>query len=279
MKIFNFINPKSIQRKLIIIILITNLIPTILLAQDISTIGEIYDFEVNDIFHHEFYGGSGMYGVRWITNIEIIDKYYSVDSNSVYYVIDYARKVISSENPFWIYTYGVDTMHYSNIDSLINGGEIDAVYSNNNLYNGRLINEYEYDDGDVYYNTKYVVGCGSAYWYSINSGGGESSDYLVYYKKGSEIWGQPLIVDIEDYESKDYELLIYPNPASSTVYIEASKPIKGHVEIYSMKGIYIDKVELKAELKNIDISKLNTGSYILKFCLTDRMIYKKIIKK
>ncbi len=280
MKNSNLLYSKFILSRLISgIIFIISLTPNTLISQDISTRGEIYNFDINDIFHHEYIGGDGTNGERVITNIEIIDKYYSSDSNIVYYIRDFMRKTISSWNPVWTYTYRIDTIQYANLDLLIQEGEIDTVYSNTNLYNGRLINQFEHDDGDVYYISRYVVGCGVAEWYSFNSSGGESSDYLVYYRKGSEVWGQPLIVDIGENKSKDSELLIYPNPASNTINIEYDKLINGHIEIYSINGTYIEKIELKPESKNIDISKLNMGSYIFKFCFTDKMIYKKIIKK
>jgi len=248
-------------------------------SQNISTVGEIYDFEINDIFHHEYRGGDGTNGETIITNIEIIDKYYSTDNNTVYYIVDFAKKSISSWNPEWTYTYCIDTINYTNLDSLINFGEIDTVYSNGNLYHGRLINVFEENDGNYHLVSKYVIGCGNAEWYSFSAAGGESSDYLVYYKKGSEVWGQPLTVDVSNHKAVDFELTIYPNPSTTSITFKYEKSLNGYVDIYSAQGVFIKKQDLQPELKTLDISYLNPGIYILIFVLNDKTYYKKIIKE
>lgn len=261
------------------LILLISLTPNTLKSQGISTVREIYDFEINDIFHHEYRGGNGTDGERIISNIEIINKYYSTDSNTVYYVIDCAKKSISSWNPEWTYAFYVDTINYTNLDSLISMGEIDTVYSDINQYHGRLINQWEVNDGNYHLVSKYVVGCGNAEWYSFNAGGGESSDYLVYYKKGTEEWGYPLLVDVSNYKADNLDLTIYPNPTTTSITCKYEKPFNGWVKIYSTQGVLIKKQDLQPELRTIDISYLNPGIYILIFELNDKTFFKKIIKE
>jgi hypothetical protein len=277
--IYLLINRKFFNLFSVGLILLISLTANTSKSQGISTVREIYDFEINDIFHHEYTGGNGTDGETIISNIEIIDKYYSTDNNTVYYVIDCAKKSISSWNPEWTYAFYVDTINYTNLDSLISMGEIDTVYSDIDLYHGRLINQYEENDGNYHLVSKYVVGCGNAEWYSFNAGGGESSDYLVYYKKGSEEWGQPLLVDVSNYKADNLDLTIYPNPTTTSINCKYEKPFNGWVNIYSTQGVLIKKQDLQPELRTIDVSFLNPGIYILIFELNDKTYYKKIIKE
>ena len=52
-------------------------------GQNYSTVGEIWDFEIGDIFHFSEWGSGGGSGMSSIENIEILDKTYSQDSSSV----------------------------------------------------------------------------------------------------------------------------------------------------------------------------------------------------
>lgn len=274
------LNRRTLTNYLIFAILFVVYIkPIDLKSQDISTVGEIYNYEINDIFHHEFHGGNGSEGETWITNIEIINKYYSQDSTTLFYVRDVDRKVISSWNPNWTYSYFIDTVSYVNLDSLIESGDIDTVYSDSDYYNGRLINVNTYNDEYTYNYSKYVNGCGSAEWYSYNSSGGESEANLVYYKKGSEEWGQPLIVGFNNFESEDREILIFPNPAKTSIQIEADFESISVVSVYSVHGKFIDIFELDQKTTILDISKLNPSIYILEFKLENQNIYKRLIKQ
>jgi type IX secretion system substrate protein len=248
-------------------------------SQDISTIREIYDYNISDVFHYDYEGGDGTNAEFRITNIEILDKYYSPDNSILYYVRDIAKKTRSSWEPEWEYSYYIDTFSYANLDSLINEGDIDTVFTRSNLYNGRLINQYLEGNGNYNSSSDYVVGCGLASWYYSSVGGGISESHLVYYQKGSEVWGQKLQVGIIDNDFQDKQILIYPNPASTVINVEFNEPVAGYVLVYSISGKFIKKIELRPELRTIDISNFKPDSYLFKFYLPDNIIFKKIIKK
>ena len=280
MKIFELSYPRSIERHLIIgIILIISLTPNTLISQDISTIGEIYDYDISDIFHHEFTGGDGTSGERSITNYEIIGKFYSQNNDTVYYVRDVASMTISSWNPVWTYSYRIDTAQYWDLDSLVISCNDCYVYSNSSSYNGRLINVYHYSDGNYSLEIEYVVGCGEAGFYSFSWGGGDSQNNLVYYKKGDEEWGQQLIVGMNNLYKQEKELTVYPNPSTSTIGVKYKNPLIGNVSIYSIHGNLIDFIDLNPESSTIDLSMLRPNIYILVFNLSEGVFVKKLIKK
>lgn len=113
----------------------------------------------------------------------------------------------------WTYDYYIDTVYYGQLDSLINSGQIDTVYSDDELYNGRLIN---YVQDTVNNNThirKYVEECGLALerYYNLSLITGSYVEELFYFKKGDEEWGSPMYVSVEEL-TITHNISIYPTP-------------------------------------------------------------------
>ena len=82
-------------------------------SQSILTIGEIYDYELGDIFHIEHIDTGAGFEFHSITNIEILDKYYSQDNDTLFYVRDIAYKSIYGPPPSgWNYDYYTDIIFY-----------------------------------------------------------------------------------------------------------------------------------------------------------------------
>jgi len=254
-------------------------------SQDFSTRGEIYDYEVGDIFHFNseatYYGPSGFQDV---TNIEIIGKYYSPQQDTINYIRNIQnrrRDLINGNYEPWEYSYWNDTISYNNLDSLI----FECydfrcrTYYNSNYYNGRLINQYfeQFIEENIY--ERYVVGCGKAEFNLSATNNQVIDSVLVYYKKGSEEWGQQLIVGLSDQNCTEDLLSIFPNPAEATIRIKYDKPLIGNVIIYSQYGEIMYKIYLKDDSEIIDISGLKPSIYILEFNLNDRVIVKKLVKR
>lgn len=185
-------------------------------GQEISTVYEIYNFEIADVFH--FYAWGSSYSSWYIshTNIEILDKYFSSTGDSLFYSRQISR-VYSCPEGTYNYYY-TDTIEVTNLNSLIHYGDLNSVYSDPDLYNNRIINYFEvYFYPNDYIENKWVEGCGEVYyhWY-IND---EPFDFieeeikLVYYLKGEEEWGEPFYVDIPEIKVKSVAVNIYPNPS------------------------------------------------------------------
>jgi len=205
-------------------------------AQQISTIGEIYDFDVGDIFHFRFWASSPYNGASSITNITIVNKLYSLNNDTVVY----ERAIAYQETyPNPTIEYYLDEAYYTNLDSHINMGFIDTVYSNPSFYNGRVINGVS--DGDWHFD--YVEGCGQANVFYNDGVSVFSEDELVYYKKGNEEWGNAISVSVDELIDIQYIAIVYPNPFTTTTTIEYELTESTHVNltIYSSMGQAIEE--------------------------------------
>jgi hypothetical protein len=266
-----------------IFLIITTLHVNDLKSQNFSTRGEIYDYEVGDIFH--YYSEASSFwnsGFQDVTNIEIIDKYYNAQEDTINYIriVQNRRRDLYDGNfSPWEYSYITDSISYTDLDSLIISCLQCYTYSDSSYYNGRLINRLyrQYIEQNVY--EKYVVGCGRAEYNLSDANYGYIDSVLVYYKKGNEEWGQQLIVGINEHKNMENDIEIYPNPAESDIYIKSDRLLIGTVSIYSQYGQLIENIYLNKNLIAIDISELKPNIYILEFNLADRVITKKIIKK
>ena len=262
-----------------VILLSICMTPNNLKAQNISTVGEIYNFEIGDIFHFNFYGTGPGYGMSSVTNIEVIDFYYSQNSDTIFYIRDIDYKEYSSENPQTTYDYYIDTIFYTNLDSLIHSGFIDSVYTNENFYNGRIINFVSYGNEDTW-TLNFVNGCGQVET-NFTSWGHTvySEDELVYYKKGEEEWGFPMPVTVEDINANSIDIKIYPNPSKDFINIKSNDFINCTVTIISLTGKELITAELITVLTSIDISGLNSGLYIICIENNEQTFCKKILKE
>lgn len=255
----------------------------VLKSQNISTRAEIYDYDVGDVFNFIYTGFLAKFSDTSVTNIEIIDKYYSQNNDILYYVRDVKRKKRDSDEPEWTYEFYIDTLAIHYLDALINGGDIDSVGTDSELYNGRLINYFRDAPDNPPSFTKikrFVVGCGKAYDYWIKwEGNAWQKTELVYYKKGDEEWGTPVIVSVEDVKESKKKLKIFPNPANSELNISANGFKINNVEIYNASGKLIVHKNFDAGSQKIDVSQLSNGLYILKIKTNDMTVYRKFIKE
>ncbi len=241
-------------------------------GQEISTVEEIYDFNVGDIFHFDENGPN-----YTIFNIEIISKYYSTDMDTLFYIRDLSSQMISPQNPEWTYEYYLDTIYYTDLEQPINNGNIDTVYSDPLFYNGRQINFFhDLISIDEYWNYTFVNGCGLAI--SQNEGGPPLSyiKELVYYKKGIEEWGTPLFVGLDENPYLEKNIQVFPNPATSfiTININGGQPIEETI-IYNHLG---QKALVAVPVNNtVDVSKLKPGIYFLEVETKESRIRQKLM--
>lgn len=86
-----------------------------------------------------------------------------------------------------------------------------------------------------------------------------SFEELVYFKKGSEEWGKPIIITSVMEESVD-KFLVSPNPANGEIRLSRY----GNVEIFDLQGNLLIKIGYLPADSNINISELTEGTYIIK---------------
>ena len=251
-----------------------------LISQNISTVKEIYKFEIGDIFHFDFYGNGPGFGESSITNIMITDLYYSQNNDTIFYVRKVDREINSSEYPETIYKHYSDTIFYTHLDSLIENGQIDSVYSDTNLYYGRKINLYNYSGFEQdSWTVMYVEGCGEAKTiYSSWDSSVSSDDRLIYYKKGDEEWGVPHPVSVNEINAGLPEINVYPVPCKNYVNIFSENLTTGSLTVISLTGEIIMVQNIRSNLTTIDISKLSAGIYLLIIEKGKQKWYRKFIK-
>ncbi|MBU1720568.1 MAG: T9SS type A sorting domain-containing protein [Bacteroidetes bacterium] len=251
-------------------------------AQSISTIGEIYDFEVGDVFHTTETGQS-IGGFREERTIQIIDKYYSTDSNTVYYKCDISKRYSGSDQPYWSYDSFQDIISYSNLDSLLNHGEIDTVMSSSQYY-GRKLNYYH--NNQTMADDNYCIeGCGGPYYHLDTYYSDMTLIHnfdLVYYQKGTETWGTPNWVNIDEPYFPNEEMSVFPNPCSEMLFL-IGKIEKGIIYwgmIYSVDGRLVKRVDISnLESHAIDVSDLKPGLYNLVIYEIDKTQTMTFLKK
>ena len=233
-------------------------------GQDTLTNGEVYDYEVGDVFHFRGHNTtqSGYYYYS-VKNIEIAEKYYSIDNDTIFYFINVDFKDSSVVEPYWQYNYYTETIAYYDLNQYLI--EIDEIYSDPLLYNGRTINKSVWYDGPISGNAGYVMGCGIAFSHYYDASGSTSSSgqELVYYNKNGEEWGTPLIVTGFDENRMTSSLInIYPNPASDFITINTKEGIAiEEAIIYNHLGQKV--LEALPVNNKMDVSKLKPGIYLV----------------
>lgn len=267
----------------VLILIVICIYPLNLKSQDFSTINEIYDYGIGDIFHT--YSESNNFtgdGFQDLTNILIIGKYYSLQSDTVFYIRDIQnrrRELNNGELGSWVYTYYIDTIFYSELNSLIISCPLCSTYTDSSYCNGRLVNYSQEELVNASLTKKYVVGCGMTEYNRDGSFSGQLDSTLIYYKKEDEEWGESTLVSTNENKALDDFINIYPNPASNILFLNYNINLSGKLSIYSQFGTPINEIYIDSEIKSIDISGLTPNLYLLVFDLNDRKIIKKLIKK
>jgi hypothetical protein len=254
-------------------------------CQEISKISEIYDYEIGDVFHiYSWADAGGMSGFGAHSNREILNKFYSPSFDTVFYVSEVTSVYIDMTGTTY-YNF-IDTISYTNLNSLINNGNIDSVYSDSELYNGRKINYYEWSGMYEGEEGKYIVGCGGPYifyyYYDPPFEDLENGIELIYYLKGDEEWGEPYFVNIHESGSKIPLILIFPNPAKKYITLSLTDVLNKKVEIFIYSPLGILEQHIRTDLSqndNIDISDLANGLHVIKIENGNQVLIDKFIKE
>jgi hypothetical protein len=274
-------NRKKRKLKLVIkICLVTFMINnSSLISQDISTVGEIYDFEIGDIFHYE-----NRDYVVYLTNsiIEITGKYYSENNDTLYYIRNYQNASCYTFDSIWSFSSGIDTIKFFDLESQINEGIISYTTIEPSMYNGRLINVYTPCECEFLF---FVVGCGLAWdnFYDQDEMILVRNHSIVFFKKGEEEWGTPLTIFTGIQLSEiNPEISIFPNPVLNSTNIDLTNCNENfnRANILSISGNIIESVLIENHMINqINLSKLVNGIYIIELNSSDNKYYRKIIKQ
>ena len=245
------------------------------IAQDFPTIGEVYDYDIGDVFHHRerFIEGepNWYYSDTTIRNMEVVGKYYSENSDTVYYEFLVKKQTIFESNPQGNnYTEYYTTKWYSDLDAIQDG---DTVIEDPNIYNGRKTVKYQnlIMNGSIEQVIGYhwTIGCGLPYQYSSHFDfailfGDHTTHELVYYKKGDEEWGEEQIILNIPENTPIKTLKPYPNPAQNYISISNSGDKLGLIKIFNSTGQIVKSQKISSQKASIDIRSLPNGLYFLR---------------
>jgi hypothetical protein len=288
------------MKTLLRILLILTVFGAEVKSQTTLTIGQVYDYNINDQFHYYAYGVSPN-----ATRFTVTDKQFSALNDTVTYVRhfdNYSSQVISDPSPHLEYFFDsyTDTLSITNLDSLISD-QFSTWTTNDSL--GDWFNDSSYISsqwcGILIYEYSACLGCnfeGNSYQGQYGQGVGlikqihqspawpqiDYQYYLKYYKKGTVSCGTPDLttVGIKEPLKKVADFFIYPNPVESTFTLQNESPYDNfQCSLQNLLGQIIMTINLRGETNIIDISNFEGGIYQLVITTGDKISTIKIIKE
>lgn len=232
-------------------------------AQEPLSIGEIYDYEIGDIFQISW-SASAKYGEGYMKDIEILGKYYNQNADTVFYTRYIKKTFSSSDEPWNHYSYYNDTVSYGNLDSIYN----EDSFTDPDLYNGRGIIMFaeEWPWSQTYTETRYAEGLGEVKdyyncWDSEEPA--EALRQLTYYKKGEEEWGNHQIVSTQQPLQHDDFISVYPNPSSDKITFDFGNHSNKYSELklFTIQGVFINSYQIIEEKNIINTNSFTPGLY------------------
>jgi len=285
-----------------IVYILLSLIAGTASSKNTITIGEVFDFNVNDEFHYDLMDNTLPHAYR----VKIIDRQFTQNFDTVTYIRKWSEYTTYLYADSLIYSFGeyIDTVYYTMLDSTI---EHYLVYEENfnpedtTLYLKSTVGLYSCSDksydftwcyidepGDTNCTdwtnqiVKYVKGLGRVYHQKYP--GNEYNEWtryrLFYYNKGDSTCGTPETTEIgRDRIQNNNEIFISPNPASNFISINNLNPVHDVIiSICNLSGELISE-ERKSYPYKINVSKLNPGMYLLSIIQEQKKYNIKLIKE
>lgn len=241
-------------------------------AQNVLTIGEVFDFSIGDIFHYKTNVTHD--GPPSGKMIQITDKWFSANNDTVYYEWEETSfytvfTSITNHTLEWhLYPKETKTRGYFNLNAPItafdSGFSVDTIKFDTDS-SGTAINYYSYCVGsfepDCYFGY-YGDGLGvMEQGYVIPSNQFITGERLVYYKKGAKQWGAPW-----DYPTgisapiANQVIPMFPNPC--TQYFTVSNNQTAQLTMFNLVGVVVHTQQLPPGETSINVSTLPKGQYI-----------------
>ncbi len=275
LKIMNLFNQSISHHSRILILLFCLVFVSSINAQSISKNSEIYDYQVGDIFHFELNAYEPSSGSHVYTNIEIMGKYYSASQDTLFYIRSFATHESHSWAPNWAFSKNMDTIFITNLDSLVNSGNIDTVFTSI-VFSGRKVNRIDDYGPNQNVTLIFVEGCGRTYYrYVQTSPNTDWESKLIYYKKGSEVWGTPIPLSVNQAQNTLSLVKIFPNPSKGVINIDVPKEIGDfEIRVFNVSGQLIVRMNND---NRIDLSNEPSGLYYIQLISEESTITQKLI--
>lgn len=259
---------------------------TIAYSQTSLSIGEIFDFDVNDEFHtFNDYPEGGPPNANRMT---VVEKHFSATNDTVFYTRSFNNYyTVFNPNPephldyyFDIYT---DTVFYTNLNDsvLCNPSDTSCNSIIDTTICGVLTNGREYIGLEEYSSIIFGKGLGrvrDVYWQDPIL----FYDYKIFYfKKDTMECGTPdLVTSISSSSVSLGVKNIYPNPFTDKFNIRfADDKHTFEIKIFDLNGLTVLETTVN-NCNNVVIDKIkNKGFYILRIDSEGKSFVRKIIKK
>ncbi|MES1222724.1 MAG: T9SS type A sorting domain-containing protein [Bacteroidota bacterium] len=256
-------------------------------AQSTLTNAQVYDFEVGDIIlsRYQSYGIFGPGGPPAYITRTILAKSFSSNNDSIVYSVktdsytpaacqactaSYSSAVV----PLIISDLGALAEHNNHTTCLGVADTSYLAYCNKQVWERHAV----IDTGcfePVTESSFLVAGLGGPYFNKIEPMGPLLTQYdLLAYRKYQDSCG--VLLAVAENKLAGMELELFPNPSSDKIYVS------GKAEIVSYDVLdFTGKLVLSGKLtdKQIDVSKLDKGSYIANFYTREFKVSSKKIEK
>ncbi len=257
-------------------------------SQTYLTNGQVYDFNIGDIIQGRFHssGPFGSLGPPMYQTRTIIGKLISINSDTIFYTIKidyYTPPTCPTCNP----TFSSDTIiqtvtdlalapnHYNQTTCL---GTQDTIYLD--FCNRQVWERHPNIDTGCFepttHTTQFIEGIGGPFFSKCDPQGPLWTEFLlVYYQKYPDNCGT-LVTSIKEEKNSAMKIETFPNPASDIIQIESPEKFV-YFDIIGLSGqVYISTKFIN---NSIDISGLQTGTYLINFYTSDYKIVTKKIQK
>lgn len=245
-------------------------------AQNPFTIENVYNFEIGDLFQYTHEINNYGYIIDEVWQKEVIDKYYSLNSDTVFYQIHTLRWQYYHYENDTVYNDFTNIINYSNLSDIVevqgNDGYITLVneYCNDSLIKFKFQNNDPSQSGTTYTIHKFGIGLGkTCYDRSENGVDNYQNELMSYYDKGDSVCGtyNHIFETMDINNIKLNAINIYPNPAHNYIVITTKNKFEDKkIKILALTGKLIKCMNVEASQKNvrINIEDFQSGIYLVK---------------
>ena len=255
-------------------------------AQDTLTYGQVYDFEVGDVFHYTMvnsYGGSTYYST-------MIEEYTAKVMTLDSIVYSYQRSLIYNNGNEQTYSYEItfDSARLAMpiLTSILSQSVFFHGFQSFTSFDGRGVNSIQYTEDlpdymePSYYDVDYAAGLGITYRFMFTVSGPQSMT-LVYFKKGDIEWGTQ---ELGMPSIMPDDINIYPNPFDDYILLEVEQNLLFNelhsLKLVNMSGKLVHRSVIQGVSRAyISTSHLKAGTYLLQIPTDHIPLIKVIVKR
>ncbi len=249
-------------------------------------VGTIHDYAVGDVFQTR--SNSGSNNPPLYQTDTILNRYSSADLDTLFYTVQrhhFVPAACPTCSPN--FSRSTITLAYTNLTSP--GAHfsaqscstiVDTIYNNSDYCGLQTWERHSTSDPadsncfePPYWYSKFIAGAGGPYYYDFNPSMGPyvTEHKLIYLKKGGIECGT-LITSVELTNNVNFQ--IYPNPVSDQLNLQGFHS-SGVYKIFNSIG---ETVVTGVVERQIDVSKLVPGSYIIELNCSTGSLFKRFIK-